>query len=120
MLTSGSDGQLIFVNDLEKPTRSVSFLQLVDSTGKNVTDLDDAVFVLSPSGSFYVSDTGNNQVLKIDVTGLTPMSLYASVGSLNAVASVDLPTGTATPFISNLKSPHGLGFAPSFNSLFGK
>jgi len=125
MLTSGNDGQLIFVNDLEQATRSVSFLQLVDSTGKNVTGLDDAVFVLSPSGSFYVSDTGNNQVLKVDVTGLTPMSLYASVGSQNAVSSVDLPTGTATPFITaangtNLNSPHGLGFVPSFNSLFGK
>jgi sugar lactone lactonase YvrE len=125
MLTSGADGQLIFVNNLENPTPSVSFLQLLDTTGKNVTNLDDAAFVLSPSGSFYVADTGNNRVLKVDVTGLTPMSLYASVGSENAVASVDLPTGTATPFITTsggttLNAPHGLGFAPNFNSLFGK
>ena len=125
MLTSGADGQLIFVNDLEQATRSVSFLQLLDTTGKNSSSLDDAVFVLSPSGSFYVSDTGNNRVLKVDVTGLTPMSLYASVGSENAVSSVDLSTGMATPFITsangtNINAPHGLGFAPDFNSLFGK
>jgi hypothetical protein len=125
MLTSGDDGQLIFVNDLEKATRTISFLQLLDTTGRNVSGLDDAVFVLSPSGSFYVADTDNNRVLKVDVTGLTPMSLYASVGSENAVASVDLSTGTATPFITgasgtNLKAPHGLGFVPDFNSLFGK
>jgi sugar lactone lactonase YvrE len=125
MLTSGADGQLIFVNDLEKPTRSISFLQLLDTSGKNSSSLDDSVFVLSPSGSFYVSDTGNNRVLKVDVTGLTPMSLYASVGSENAVANVDLSTGIATPFITsaggtNLNAPHGLGFAPDFNSLFGK
>jgi hypothetical protein len=120
MLTSGADGQLIFVNDLEKAVRTVSFLQLIDTGGKNVTNLDDAVFVLSPSGSFYVADTGNNRILKVDVTGLSPMSLYASVGSENAVASVDLPTGKATPFITNLSSPHGLGFVPDFNSLFGK
>ena len=120
MLTSGADGQLIFVNDLEQPTRSISFLQLLDTTGKNVTNLDDAAFVLAPSGSFYVADTGNNQILKVDVTGLAPMSLYASVGSENAVAIVNLQTGTATPFITNLNSPHGLGFAPNFNSLFGK
>ena len=31
-----------------------------------------------------------------------------------------LQTGTATPFITNLNGPHGLGFAPDFNSLFGK
>jgi sugar lactone lactonase YvrE len=120
MLTSGADGQLIFVNGFDQPTRSVSFLQLIDSSGKNVTNLDDAAFVLSPSGSFYVADTGNNRILKVDVTGLTPMSLYASVGSQNAVSSVDLSTGTATPFITNLNAPHGLAFAPNFNSLFGK
>jgi sugar lactone lactonase YvrE len=125
MLTSGSDGQLIFMNNLEQTTPAVSFLQLIDSTGKNVTSVDDAVFVLSPSGSFYVADTGNNRVLKVDVTGLTPMSLYASAGSQNAVSSVDLATGTATPFITTaggtaMNSPHGLAFVPSFNSLFGK
>jgi hypothetical protein len=120
MLTSGADGQLIFVNGFDQLTRSVSFLQLIDSTGKNVSSLDDAVFVLSPSGSFYVADTGNNRILKVDVTGLTPMSLYASVGSQNAVSSVELSTGTATPFITNLNAPHGLAFAPNFNSLFGK
>jgi len=121
MLTSSADGQLIFVNGLEQQNRSVSFLNILDpASGKNVSSLDDAVFVLSPSGSFYVADTGNNQILKVDVTGLTPMSLYASVGSMNAVASVDLKTGMATPFITNLKSPHGLAFAPNFNSLFGQ
>jgi hypothetical protein len=125
MLTSGADGQLIFVNDLEQATPSVSFLQLLDAPGKNSSNLDDAVWVTSPSGSFYVSDTGNNRILKVDVTGLTPMSLYASVGSQNAVSSIDLPTGLATPFITaasgtNLNAPHGLAFVPDFNSVFGK
>jgi sugar lactone lactonase YvrE len=120
MLTSGDDGQLIFVHGLEQFTRSISFLTLLDpSSGKAVSGLDDAVFALSPKGSFYVADTGNNQILKVDVTGVTPMSLYASVGSMNAVVSVDLKTGNATPFITNLKSPHGLAFAPDFGSLFG-
>lgn len=120
MLTSGADGQLIFVNGFDQASQSISFLQLIDTTGKNVTNLDDSVFVLAPSGSFYVADTGNNQILKVDVTGLTPMSLYASVGSENAVSSVDLTSGTATPFITGLNSPHGLAFVPNFNSLFGK
>lgn len=120
MLTSGDDGQVIFINDLEMTTRSVSFLNILDPTsGKNVSGLDDVVFAISPQGSFYVADTGNNQVLKVDVSGLTPMSLFASIGSINAVASVDLKTGTATPFISSLKAPHGLAFVPAFTSLFG-
>jgi hypothetical protein len=120
MLSSGDDGQLIFVHNLEQFTRSISFLTILDpSSGKHVSGLDDAVFALAPQGSFYVADTGNNQILKVDVTGVTPMSLYASVGSMNAVVSVDLKTGNATPFITNLKSPHGLAFAADFNSLFG-
>ena len=120
MLTSGDDGQLIFVHNLEQFTRSISFLTVLDPTsGKHVSGLDDTVFALSPTGSFYVADTGNNQVLKVDVTGVIPMSLYASVGSMNAVVSVDMKTGMATPFITNLKSPHGLAFAADFISLFG-
>jgi sugar lactone lactonase YvrE len=120
MLSSGDDGQLIFVHGLEQLTRTTSFLTILDpSSGKHVSGLDDAVFALAPQGSFYVADTGNNQILKIDVTGVTPMSLYASVGSMSAVVSVDMKTGNATPFITNLKSPHGLAFAADFGSLFG-
>jgi sugar lactone lactonase YvrE len=125
MLSSGADGQITFVHDLALTTRSVSFLNILDpSTGKNISGLDDAVFATTPQGTFYVTDTGNNQVLKVTTTGLTPMSLFASAGSMNAVISVDMKTGNATPFIStangaNLKAPHGLAFVPSFNSLFG-
>jgi hypothetical protein len=117
MLTSGSDGQVIFVHDVALPTRSVSFLNIIDpTTSKNVSGLDDVVFATTPSGSFYVADTGNNQILKVDVTGLTPLSLFAASGS--SVSSVNLKTGVATPFIINLNAPHGLAFVANFNSLF--
>jgi hypothetical protein len=120
MLTSGNDGQVIFVHDLELATHSVSFLNVIDpATNKNVAGMDDVVFVTTPSGSFYVADTGNSQILKVDVTGLTPLSLYAAVGGQNAVSSIDMKTGNATPFITKLSSPHGLVFVSSFNSLFG-
>jgi hypothetical protein len=126
MLTSGDDGQVTFVHDLALQTRSISFLNIVDpSTGKNVSGLDDVVFATTPQGTFYVADNGNNQVLKVTATGLTPMSLFASAGSMNALVSVDMKTGNATPFVAavngtNLKAPHGLAFVPSFNSLFGQ
>jgi hypothetical protein len=120
MLTSGNDGQLIFVEHPGLPTQAVSFLQLIDpNTGKAVSGLDDAVFVTTPAGSFYVADTGNNQVLKVDVSDLEPMSLYASVGSLNFVASVDMTSGVVTPFITNVMAPHGLYYVPRFTSLSG-
>jgi sugar lactone lactonase YvrE len=121
MLTSGDDGQFIFVHDLDKFEHSVSFLQLLDpSTGKPVSGLDDGAFATTPSGTFYVSDFGNNRILQVNVKGLTPMTLFASVGSTNTVAMVDMKTGNANPFITNVSAPHGLAFVPNFNSLFGQ
>ncbi len=120
MLTAEADGQLIFVENPGKPNQAVSFLQLIDpNAGANASSLDDAVFVTAPAGSFYVADTGNNRVLKVDVSDLDLMSLYCSVDSMSVVGNVDLKTGVVTPFLTNVKAPHGLLFVPRFTSLFG-
>jgi hypothetical protein len=120
MLTSGNDGQLIFVENPGSSNQAVSFLQLIDpNAGANATGLDDAVFVTTPAGTFYVADTGNNRVLKVDVSDLDLMSLYASVGSMNVVGNVDLKSGVVTPLLTNVSAPHGLLFVPRFTSLFG-
>jgi hypothetical protein len=112
-LTSGDDGQLIFVRNPGTANQSVFFLQLLDQTSKPVSGLDDAVFTTADAGTFYLSDTNNNRVLAIDVTELSVGSLFASVGSLNELASVDLRTGNVSAFVPNLNGPHGLVFVPS-------
>jgi hypothetical protein len=114
MLTSGDDGQLIFASQPGTSKQSVSFLQLLDTTGAPVSGLDDAHFVNSSKGTFYVSDTNNNRVLAIQVTGMTVGQLYAAVGSLNEFAQVDLSTGVVTAVVSNLNAPHGVLFIPTF------
>lgn len=113
MLSSGDDGQLIFVAHPGTPYQSVSFLSLLDPTGNHVSGLDDAVFALAEQGTFYLADTGNNRILKIEATDLPLGSLYASVGSLQELGLVDLKTGKVRPFLSGLKGPHGLLFLPS-------
>jgi glutamine cyclotransferase len=114
MLSSGGDGQLIFVAKPATPNQSVSFLTILDpSTGLAVSELDDAVFATANQGSFYLADTSNNQVLKIDVANIVPGALFASVGSMNALAVIDTATGRATPLVSNLNGPHGLLFTPN-------
>jgi hypothetical protein len=111
MLTSGDDGQLIFVRNPNRPGQSISFLTLLDpATGNAVSGLDDAVFVTAERGTFYLTDTGNNRVLTIQADDLHPGSLYACVGSLNEFARVDLETGFLTALVANLKAPHGLVF----------
>jgi hypothetical protein len=113
MLTSGADGQLIFVGDPDKPNQSVAFLTLLNpSTGGAVSGLDDAVFVTAEKGTFYLTDTNNNRVLTIRAEDLPLGSLYACVGSVNEFARVDLKNGMLTSLVPNLNAPHGLVFVP--------
>ena len=114
MLSSGDDGQLIFVEKPGRPDQSVSFLQLLDpSTGLAISGLDDAVFATATKGIFYLADTNNNRILKIEVDHVPVGSLFASVGSLNELAVVNIHTGLTTAFVSNLNGPHGLEFVPN-------
>ena len=111
MLTGEADGQLIFVANPGKPDQSVSFLQLIDpSTGLAISGIDDAVITTAREEVFYLSDTGNNRVLKIEVDHVPVGSLFCSISSLNYLGLVDIHTGVAKPFVSNLNGPHGLEF----------
>ena len=113
MLTSGDDGQFIFVEHPATARQSVSFLTLLDpSTGLPVSGLDDAIFATAEKGTFFLADTKNNRVLKIEADDLPFGSLYACIGSLNALAAVDMATGVATPLVGSLNGPHGLAFRP--------
>ena len=113
MLSSGADGQLIFVERPGRTDQSVSFLQLLDpSTGLAVSSLDDAVFATARKGIFYLADTGNNRILKIEVDHVPVGALFASIGSLQELVLVDIHTGLTTPLVSNLNGPHGLAFVP--------
>jgi hypothetical protein len=115
MLTSGDDGQLIFVERPGTPQQSVSFLNVLDQTGNKTSGLDDAVFATAQQGTFYLADTNNNQVLKIEADNLPLGSLYASVGSLNYFAKIDQKTGRVTPLLTSVSGPHGLVFVPQNN-----
>src|SRR5215469_395086 len=109
MLTGEADGQLIFVGHPGSPNQSVSFLQLIDSsTGLNISGIDDAEITTATEEVFYLADTGNNRVLKIEVDEVPVGSLFCSVTSLNYLGLVDIHTGVATPFVNNLNGPHGL------------
>jgi molybdopterin-binding protein len=113
MLSSGDDGQLIFVLHPGTDDQKVAFLSLITSIKAPVSGLDDAIFPGSEAGTFYLSDTGNNRVLKIEVEDIAPGSLYACVGSVNQFVRVDLHTGVITSVVTTLSAPHGLAFVPN-------
>ena len=112
ILTSDHDASLTIVANPGTAQQSASFVTLpAGSSG-----LDDAIVPTADAGTFYVSNGGANNVLKVAVTGLNQNDIYVSVGSDNAVDQLDPTTGKLTPFIVGLNSPHGMEFVPSDGS----
>ncbi len=108
ILTSDHDTSLTIIANPGTAQQTASFVTLpAGSSG-----LDDAIIPTSTSGTFYVSNAGANDVVKVAVTGLNPNDIYESVGSDNAVDQIDPKTGAITPIITGLNSPHGLMFLP--------
>jgi hypothetical protein len=116
ILTSGNDGALTLIKDPGTANQSESFIKLQGLPAGTAPGLDDAIMPMSSSGTFYVSDTNDDLVEKVTVSGLNTNDIYASVGSLGAIAEIDPHTGKVTPFITGLDSPHGLVFVPSTSS----
>ena len=112
ILTSDHNASLTIIANPGTAQQSASFVTLpAGSSG-----LDDAIMPTSDAGTFYISNAGANDVLKVAVTGLNQNDIYVSVGSDNAVDQLDPTTGKLTPFIVGLNSPHGLEFVPSDGS----
>jgi hypothetical protein len=113
MLSSGDDGSLIFAVNPGASDQKVAFLTLLSPTNARVSGLDDAIFPNAKAGTLYLSDTGNNRVLKIELEDIPDGALYASVGSLNQFDRLDLKTGVVTSMLNtSLNAPHGLAFVP--------
>ena len=64
-------------------------------------------------GTFYISNQGGNDIIRVSVTGLNTNDLYADIASKNELVQIDPTTGKITPIVTGLSSPHGLAFVPS-------
>jgi len=111
LLTGEADGAFIFVSHPGTPQQSVSFVKLPAG------DIpDDAIMPTASSGTFYISNQGGNDVIKVKVSGLNPHDLYADITSKNELVQIDPHTGQVTTLVTGLNSPHGLLFVPSPSS----
>lgn len=108
LLTGEADGAYIFVKDPGSPYQSESFVQMpADFVG------DDAIMPTSHSGTFYISNQGANDIIRVSMTHLDLKDLYADIPSKNELVQIDPKTGVITPLVTGLSSPHGLAFVPS-------
>ena len=116
LLTGEGDGTLTTVQNPGTGGQSVSFVSLIDASGKKLTGLDDTVFPTSSNQRLLVADSVNITVYALQ--GLFQVGgAYAFINSTNSVDSVDLMTGVSTPISDGLfaanASPHGLAFVPA-------
>ena len=111
VLTSGSDNSFTLISDPGTAAQSERFVQLTNLPAGS--SLDDVVIPTSSTGTFYVSNSGTNQIEAYTVSGLNTSDAYASVGT--EIVQVDLRTGKQTVLIPGLSKSHGLDFVPSRN-----
>jgi hypothetical protein len=110
VMSSATQGQLIFVANVGTPTQAVSFLNVVNAIGANVSELNDVIYNDKTSGTFFVADLGGNQIVAITATGLTANSLYGTIGSLSAFAEIDPTDGSVLPIVTDLIKPTSILF----------
>ena len=116
-LKSMADGSLILTGEADKAFTIISNPGTTQQSASFVTlpagssSPDDVIMPTAASGTFYVSNQNDNNILAVKVDGLNTGDLYASVGS--AVNQIDPTTGTVTPIITGLNAAHGLLFMPA-------
>jgi hypothetical protein len=109
LLSSGDDATIVDVQNPGTSHQSVAYTTVKGAKG----GLDDVIRPNASAGTFYISDTADNRVLAVHMTGLNENDYYASVG--NAFGEVDPLTGQFTPLISASNVPgfgsaHGVSF----------
>ena len=111
LLTSGSDDTIIDIQHPGTAHQAVAFTTIQGVTG----GLDDVIKPDASAGTFYLSDTADNRVLTVHMTGLNPNDYYASVG--DAFGQVDPLTGQFTPLVTAADAP-GFKFGSAHGATF--
>jgi hypothetical protein len=95
-------------------TQTEKTVAVTNAKGQAATGMDDVLFPSASSGTLYVSNTGNDTVVALKLTGLDLNTPIVSLGSFNEVALVNPLTGVVEhPLLTGLSSPHGLDFIPT-------
>ena len=107
ILTGEADRAFTIISNPGTTEQSASFVTLPAGSSQP----DDAIRPTTASGTFYISNQNDNNILAARVTGLNTNDLYATVGS--SLDEIDPTAGTATPIITGLNAAHGLLFMPT-------
>jgi len=109
VLDAQGDKELVFTGDATGSKQSLSVLH-------TSTEVNDTAWASATQGTLYVTDNASNSLLAIRGT-FSPGTAYSAVpkdSSRNpaTVGTLNLRTGTVTPFATGLGSPAGVLFVP--------
>ncbi len=109
VLDAQADKELVFTGNATGSKQSLSVLH-------TSTEVNDTAWATATQGTLYVTDNASNSLLAIRGT-FSPGTAYSAVpkdSSLNpaTVGTLNLRTGTVTPFATGLGSPAGVLFVP--------
>jgi hypothetical protein len=113
LLLTSEDGVIIDVHNPGATDQTVSFTTVQGAA--NLGHLDDVIMPNATSGTFYLSDSADNRVLAVHVSGLNVNDYYVSIG--NAFGQVDPTTGQFTPLVTAANAP-GFVFGSAHGATF--
>ena len=108
VLDAQGDSKLIFIDKIGTKDQVNTSLPI----GNQINDI---VWATSTQGTLYVTDTSDNKVYAITgefKKGTAFVAAPDDSGVGGFVGTINLTTGTITPFAAGMKSPHGLLFVP--------
>ena len=109
VLDSQGDSQLVFVHHPGTDDQSLTGLALKSSAG--APQVDDVTWTKDAGGTLLVVDQGNDQIDAISgpfASGTALTSIPSGSPLAGDVGTIDLATGTVTPFATGFGSPKGL------------
>jgi hypothetical protein len=121
VLDSQADSELIFDRHPGRRHQSLTVLHLTSASG--APQVDDVRWSTGSSGTLFVVDAGANQIDTITgpfgpgvVLTAIPSDSQAMPG---VVGTIDLPSGTVSPFANGFTSPKGLLFESAHGGKHG-
>ena len=107
VLDSQQDSTLIFIANLSSATPTLSYLPLAGGI-----QVDDTRYAPGKPAFLVMTDTPANLIYRIDGSFSTGTAFSAGVptSGAGAVYALGLTSGSLTPIVSGLNSPHGLAF----------
>ena len=112
VVDSQADAELSIVHNPGTAAQFVTRLAINDGKGGPVA-LDDTLYLPGSKGAILLTDTKSTTIYAVRSDTFAAGSAFSNSADSKFFGSLDQTTGTLTPVVTGLGSPHGLAFLPA-------